>query len=771
MNKLIINLFLLIGTFCIAQQRNIQSMKPSKQLQVAKRMIEENSYYGAIPILEKLSQKYPDERDFIFYLGMAHFKSRNFVKAEAQFLKLYSIEKEVRKNNQVTSATFFYAMCLKSNGQYEKAREVFQMFVSSNYKPSKGESNLKSYAKQEIVSCEYGMEKKKSDVDVQFVHLGSNLNSAYAEFAPSLKDDSTLIYSSLHADSVIVIDYDDINFNHVRLMESVYDNGKWNDPKPVSALNDKFLHTSNGTFNFDRTRYYFTRCKTKNDNSNSCAIYMCEIKDNTFSKPKKLGGGVNAIGSSNTQPIVGKFIKGKREEEALYFASDRKGGMGGMDIWFAPLDKKGLPSKPANCGKQINSPRDEVTPYYDSDAGVLYFSSNHWPGIGGQDVFKSKGWGAKWGRIENLKSPVNSSYDDTYYTLLPHNKLQGMMSTNRPGAIALTHETCCEDIWQFEYKKPAILVARVLDSLSGETLKQATLMVEVAEYDPTEDADSSLISIETQIEYDTVDSNDDPHFLKLIGVKEKLTEYYIVGNNRKAVVSAKLDGYIPGRVRILTDSQASLKEVIRESGSSETKTEGRVSKIDFFMVKEPVRNIEEDKLKLERKDTVRIHSTLKAEYLKVAQQVDGPPTPIIETIRDNRSTDSIATPKKEVIEEVDFTINLTFEFKQVGLNNRNKSTLDSVVYLMQKKPFIIFEVSCHTDGIGSENYNMALSQQRAAYIGNYLIQKGIKKNRIRAKGYGETRPLVKETHPDGTDNPAARDINRRTEIRFHTGKQ
>lgn len=61
---------------------------------------------------------------------------------------------------------------------------------------------------------------------------------------------------------------------------------------------------------------------------------------------------------------------------------------------------------------------------------------------------------------------------------------------------------------------------------------------------------------------------------------------------------------------------------------------------------------------------------------------------------------------------------------------------------------------------------MGLSERRAAASVNYLISKGIAAERLTAKGYGETRPIARNTNPDGTDNPVGRQMNRRTEFRI-----
>lgn len=72
----------------------------------------------------------------------------------------------------------------------------------------------------------------------------------------------------------------------------------------------------------------------------------------------------------------------------------------------------------------------------------------------------------------------------------------------------------------------------------------------------------------------------------------------------------------------------------------------------------------------------------------------------------------------------------------------------------------------HTDSIASDAYNIELSQRRAQATVNYLIRKGIDATRLEAKGYGESKPIARNSNPDGTDNPTGRQRNRRTEFKI-----
>jgi len=72
-------------------------------------------------------------------------------------------------------------------------------------------------------------------------------------------------------------------------------------------------------------------------------------------------------------------------------------------------------SVPVNLGPGINTPGNEITPFYDYENSTLYFSSDGHVSLGGYDVFKSEGTFGQWGEVENMGFPVSSSADDMYY--------------------------------------------------------------------------------------------------------------------------------------------------------------------------------------------------------------------------------------------------------------------------------------------------------------------------------------------------------------------
>lgn len=110
--------------------------------------------------------------------------------------------------------------------------------------------------------------------------------------------------------------------------------------------------------------------------------------------------------------------------------------------------------------------------------------------------------------------------------------------------------------------------------------------------------------------------------------------------------------------------------------------------------------------------------------------------------------------------------NIYFGFDSAYIRKEAALELDKLAQLLEDNPEIKIEMGSHTDSVDDEAYNQRLSQRRAEATVNYLIKKGIDPKRLVAKGYGESKPIARNTNPDGTDNPAGRQRNRRTEFRI-----
>ncbi|NLA24972.1 MAG: OmpA family protein, partial [Bacteroidales bacterium] len=158
---------------------------------------------------------------------------------------------------------------------------------------------------------------------------------------------------------------------------------------------------------------------------------------------------------------------------------------------------------------------------------------------------------------------------------------------------------------------------------------------------------------------------------------------------------------------------------------------------------------------------VDYHITVK-DYNQVEKRIDFTTKPI--TYSDTIVLDAILIntfPNQPIVVN-----NIYYEFGLSRLTDKAKITIDETIYqLMTNYQHIVVEISSHTDSVASDDFNMRLSHDRAQSVVDYLIQKGIDKERLVAKGYGKNRPIAPNSNPDGTDNPEGRAKNRRTEFK------
>jgi outer membrane protein OmpA-like peptidoglycan-associated protein len=130
-----------------------------------------------------------------------------------------------------------------------------------------------------------------------------------------------------------------------------------------------------------------------------------------------------------------------------------------MDIWYAIFDKRNNEFKePRNAGRGVNSRLDECCPFYDVSNRSLYFSSKGQKGFGGFDVYKVTGSSRKWTEITPIPKPINSSFDETYFSTVDGGE-EGFFTSNRPGSYAMENGSCCDDIFHFQYNECSRILA------------------------------------------------------------------------------------------------------------------------------------------------------------------------------------------------------------------------------------------------------------------------------------------------------------------------
>ena len=439
------------------------------------------SIFSAADLYLKIWENDSSEKSILFNLAQSYFLAKDYETAAIWFKRGYHTDSIAN-----TLSLYYAALTTKMQGKYSEAIPMFKQFN----KVYKGDDavKMKKWAKVEIDGCNFAMKEAHPDPSIKLKHLGKEVNSNYADQAPALKGD-VLYFASIHADTVLTMkkDRSDAKKDDIlmKLYASKVSGEEYTPAEQIKTFSQKGKHISNSSVSEDGTKFLYTICDgglLKIE----CQIYMSKLEGNEWGEGEKLGAEINLVGTTSTHPYLAKNSSGS---EVLYFASDREGGKGGLDIWYSVVSKKGEFGTPKNAGNKINTDRDEKTPFYDSKTNTLYFSSDGWISMGGLDIFKSQseGSGKFTNTPENLGAPFNSPCND-YYFRFGKNSEDGYLVSNRPGIFSVRGKTCCDDIFEYRYDRRIYLAVKgkVIDDATKEVIPGAAVNLSLRSENKTE---------------------------------------------------------------------------------------------------------------------------------------------------------------------------------------------------------------------------------------------------------------------------------------------
>ncbi len=350
----------------------------------------------------------------------------NYSVAERWYNKVY------KKDNgkKYPDALYYLAHCKKSNGRYKDAIKMFDKYAKRN---SKKHPEKAADATKESEKCNYALILMANPLPLNVNHIDSNVNSKSGEYGPFEKD-SILYFTGINTSR---------NNIESKIFKSKVKGYKFSKFDALDAtINDSGITVSNAVFDPIGNTLYCTRCDGNNSRINNCGIYEYAYKNNQFGESKKLPAEINKEGATNTHPSL-TLINGKL---TMYFASNRPGGEGGMDIWYSVKNSDGTWQSPVNAGKNVNTAEDEITPFFCNPCQTLFFSSTFHQGMGGFDIFKSHFENGIYGLPENVGFPINSPQNDMYFKY-NDTRNKAYFTSNREGSFYEKYETCCNDIY------------------------------------------------------------------------------------------------------------------------------------------------------------------------------------------------------------------------------------------------------------------------------------------------------------------------------------
>lgn len=304
-----------------------------------------------------------------------------------------------------TDAAYYYGLSLMTIKNYKLALQVFDEYAQQK----KGNDSLITLAKRKAQSCYFALDTliPKRAIVRRMDSLVFNSGTSNFGVMYYLSDDK-VVFTSARKGSIVADPEKQDGRYYCDLYTSVREDTIWMRPVNFGRPVNTSLHEGSGVFTPEEVML-FTRWS--DNNRNEAFIYMARTNGGRFYEAMKLGTNVNRPGFKTQQPFVTK--DGKR----LIFSSNRAGGKGGFDLWWAPIDENGFIGEAVNLGDKVNTEGDEITPFYHDISNTLFFSSTGHKGLGGLDVFKSSFNvdDSVFAAAVNMNAPINSNKDDAYY--------------------------------------------------------------------------------------------------------------------------------------------------------------------------------------------------------------------------------------------------------------------------------------------------------------------------------------------------------------------
>lgn len=701
----------------------------------------------------------------------------------------------------------YYGMMLQTNGKCDQAKTWFAMYLQENPDDARAQFLAKSCDRQSELLL-----KGKDIYTVQNLPFNSNLD----DFSPAVVG-NTLIFAS-DRDKGTVIKRTSLwtgnpfsELYRVHFSQNGLQPGDFQYVRPEkysNTLSTRF-HEAAVAVSADEKTIYFTR--------NSFADGKTSRSEDGLVKLKIFSGSWNEASGDwkdvqslpfNSDEYHVAHPSLSADGQQLYFSSNMQGGYGGMDLYVSQLND-GQWTAPVNLGPVVNTEGNEIFPFMTTN-NRLYFASNGHLGLGGLDIFYAtpqQDMGV-WNLPVNLGAPVNSTHDDFAITF-GKDLSWGFFTSDRSGGVGR------DDIYGFQ-KTAAPVEVLVLDSqtrqpLSGVVVTQLQTGLTMStgadgkiafDMRPAECADFTASKKgydNTQINGCSGASTDQAVLIEIS--IQKQTNYTLQG-----IVFDMADG-LPAegaRVNLINDCGK------LPPASIVTGTDGRYKfKLDracCYKVKAEMqgyimasaegfctKGLSSDKVTLKANLSLQPYRDAEGFIVDQAQAVaptvaTGPRFNDISGLYENPDG-SLATFSLGNGLEVQngvlladgvpnapdhtawkrgsegFLVNLYYDFKEENFREESLPDLKKLLRTLQENLEIHIEIASHTDARGAAEFNLEFSQRRADRVVQWLIEQGVARERLVARGYGESKP-INNCSDDVPCTEAEHQLNRRTEFRI-----
>lgn len=432
-------------------------------------------------------------------------------------------------------------------------------------------------------------------------------------------------------------------------------------------------------------------------------FYISHYKEGEWTPAKNLGPPLNTPGNEGAQTITA-------DGRHLYFAAcNRPDVVGRCDIYYSRREG-GRWTTPVNPGRPLNSTAWDSQPSVSADGSVIYFTSSREGSIGPMDIWKAtRDEHGHWTEPVNMGPTINTTGNEMSPFIHHDNATLYFASDGHPGMGGLDIFYSRRDD-NGQWSKPVNIGYPI--NTHGD------------EFAMIVGASGTTAWFSSDMEGGYGDA--DLYTFDLYPEARPLAHTYMRGR----VYDAETLEPLAAGFELFT-----LNDGRRITTATSDPHDGT------FLVAIPVGK----ELALNVSKTGYLFFSAHFSYAD--------PGSVAEPYLRDIELQPIKTGEPVVLK------NIFFEFDSYDLEKASKPELDKLYHFLLENPSVHIEIGGHTDSIGSDTYNITLSENRAGSVRSYLIEAGVSPERITYKGYGDTRPVATNETPEG------RAMNRRTEFR------
>lgn len=692
------------------------------------------------------------------------------------------IANSYRLNGEPELAEYWYSKCINNNKNAEDILHYAEV--------------LQSTGKCEDAVRWYNVYQKQAKTDRDFISDCSELsafvehenmevenvealNTKFLDYSAVMYDEGVMFTSTRKVNKMrkVTDTWTKSNFSDIFFAKKDKE-GNFEMPNAVPGSINKKYHDGVTTISKSGTVMYFSRNNSKGKSKKNVIdlkVYSAIFVNGEWKDVVELPFNSNDFASCHPSLSVdGKW---------LYFASDRPGGFGGMDIYVSE-NIDGNWKKPINLGPTVNSTGNELFPFINEE-GALYFASNGHKGLGGLDIFYAEKAATfdetSWNVRKNLGQPFNTKKDDFGF-YANANMTKGFLTSNRFGGKG------SDDIYSWKstdnspLKMDESMIAslQVVDAVSKSPIRNAIVSIEGVSKDGIsfEGTTNAKGNLETALEegktYKVTVEKDGYILSEKEMSASDLANFSLEMNEVKCkelygtVLNEKYNKAIPNAEVTLVNKCTGEKTVVQ------TQADGSFdfcldNGCDFQIVATKSNFMETESIVSTMGNTSDWEGKeMKIEMLpKVTTTSVSTPVTTSVTNSNNKTkvTKHFLGTETGVFRtgQVLTLKNIYYDYNKSNIRPDAQVELDYVVTMMNEFPTMEITLSSHTDARGDNKYNQKLSDKRAQSARQYILSRGISAHRILAAGYGETN--LKNECLDGVNCSSEKhQINRRTEI-------